>query len=47
VLSPDLGRRDQIRYHARVIDAHLGHIARHTRALLWSLPGLFRALLGL
>lgn len=45
--SPDLGRADQIRYHWRVVRCHLRHIARELRALIWGIPGLLRALLGL
>lgn len=44
--ASQLSRREQLRYHGAVVAAHFKTIRRALHALLFSLPGLIRALLG-
>jgi len=45
--APNISRRDQIAFHLRCVRAHAGRAWRHTRAMLWSVPGLVRAIFDL
>lgn len=45
--APNISRREQIAFHLRCVRAHAVRAWRHLVAMLWSVPGLVRAILGL